>query len=161
LRRINKRSNANAGGAARDLPHLRPDPLEPDQARSRDAALTWPGEPEDAPVEVNRIKVWQCIGCGRIDDPQPCVGICRDEKREYVRAEEHDAAVAEMGVELDTLRQVARELAGTTPRDGEWERNYRALQQRARSALARLRAHEVAFTRPAPRPPRKTMPTGS
>jgi hypothetical protein len=23
-----------------------------------------------------RIKVWQCIGCGRIDSPQNCIGVC-------------------------------------------------------------------------------------
>lgn len=86
--------------------------------------------------EVNRIKVWQCVGCGRIDDPQPCVGICRDEKREYIPAEDHDAAMAEAQEELEVLRQIARELATITPREGEWERNYRALQARARAVLA-------------------------
>ena len=89
-------------------------------------------------MEVNRIKVWECIGCGRIDHPQPCVGICRDEKREYVPAGDHDAAMAEANASLEVLRQIARELAGTTPRAGEWERNYRALQKRAQAALAKL-----------------------
>jgi len=90
-------------------------------------------------MEVNRIKVWECIGCGRIDHPQPCVGICRDEKREYVAAKDHDAAMAEANATLEVLRQIALELATTTPRAGEWESNYRALQKRARAALARLR----------------------
>jgi len=88
-------------------------------------------------MEVNRIKVWQCVGCGRIDDPQPCVGICRDEKREYVPAADHDTAMAEARAELEVLRAIARELATITPRDGQWERNYRALQDRARNALDR------------------------
>jgi hypothetical protein len=89
-------------------------------------------------MEVARIKVWQCIGCGRIDDPQPCVGICRDEKREYVPAPDHDAAIAKVHADLDKLRRIVRELAGTTPRAGEWETNYRELQRRARLALADL-----------------------
>jgi hypothetical protein len=89
-------------------------------------------------MEVKRIKVWQCIGCGRIDDPQPCVGICRDEKREYVPANDHDAALAEANDRQEVLRRIVRELAGTTPRDGEWESNYRALQKRARAAIAKL-----------------------
>lgn len=90
------------------------------------------------PEDVSRIKVWQCVGCGRIDDPQPCVGICRDEKREYIPAAEHDSAMAEALAELDTLHKLVRELAGTTPRAGEWERGYRALQARARAVLAPL-----------------------
>lgn len=90
-------------------------------------------------MEVDRIKVWECIGCGRIDHPQPCVGICRDEKREYVRAKDHDAAMSEANAALDVLRQIALELATTTPRAGEWERNYRALQKRAQAALTKLR----------------------
>ena len=89
-------------------------------------------------MEVNRIKVWECIGCGRIDHPQPCVGICRDEKREYVPVKDHDAAMAETQEKLDVLRQIVRELAGTTPRRGEWESNYRALQKRAQVAIAKL-----------------------
>ena len=86
-------------------------------------------------MEVNRIKVWQCVGCGRIDDPQPCVGICRDEKREYIPAADHDAAMAEARSELEVLRHIALELATITPRAGQWERSYRALAQRARKAL--------------------------
>jgi hypothetical protein len=26
------------------------------------------------------IQAWQCIGCGRIEAPQTCVGVCRDRK---------------------------------------------------------------------------------
>jgi hypothetical protein len=77
---------------------------------------------------ANTIKVWQCVGCGRIDDPQPCVGICRDVKVEYVLAADHEA-------ELKALRDVVRVIATTTPRAGEWESAWRALQQQARKAL--------------------------
>ena len=31
-------------------------------------------------------KAWQCIGCGRIEAPQPCLGICEDRKVEFVYA---------------------------------------------------------------------------
>ena len=31
--------------------------------------------PED---EAERIVAWQCIGCGRLEGPQPCVGVCQD-----------------------------------------------------------------------------------
>ena len=97
-------------------------------------------------IETARIKVWQCVGCGRIDDPQPCVGICRDEKREYVPAADHDAAMAEARAELEDLRRIALELATITPRAGQWERSYRALQQRARVALVNDRGQTTVVT---------------
>jgi hypothetical protein len=68
------------------------------------------------------------VGCGRIDDPRPCVGICRDVKVEYVLAAEHDKAIA-------ALVKLARAIALTTPREGECLRHWRALQLQARRAL--------------------------
>ncbi|QJR14266.1 hypothetical protein [Usitatibacter palustris] len=92
-------------------------------------------EPE---VEVTRIAVWECVGCGRIDHPRPCVGICRDRKAEYVPAEEHDAAIAAARGEAAALREVVERIALTTPRAGGWEATYIALQARARELLARI-----------------------
>ena len=82
---------------------------------------------------MQRIKVWQCIGCGRIDDPQPCIGICRDEKREYVAAAEHDRIVSLLG-------EIVRTIATTAPREGEAARHWAALRERARSALRQIDA---------------------
>ena len=80
-------------------------------------------------MEPQRIKVWQCVGCGRIDDPKPCIGVCRDQKVEYVLAVDHDR-------ETGALRAVAETIARTTPREGQFEAAWRALQQRAAAALA-------------------------
>jgi hypothetical protein len=80
---------------------------------------------------IERRKVWQCIGCGRIEDPRPCVGICRDEKAEYVLAADHDRALA-------ALVAVARMIARTTPREGDCARHWDALQRQARRALEGL-----------------------
>jgi len=80
---------------------------------------------------VDRIKVWQCVGCGRIDDPQPCVGICRDQKVEYVLAAEHERVVALLGA-------IVRTIAATEPREGEAARHWSALRERARRALRDL-----------------------
>jgi hypothetical protein len=82
-------------------------------------------------MTATRRKVWECIGCGRIEDPRPCVGICQDRKAEYVLASEHDALLA-------ALAQVVRTIAITTPREGECLRHWRALPQRARKALASI-----------------------
>ena len=84
---------------------------------------------------ADRIKVWQCVGCGRIDDPQPCVGVCRDAKVEYVLASHHDAEIAAARAEIEALRDVVQRIAHTNPRNGQWERTWLALQERARKAL--------------------------
>ena len=81
-------------------------------------------------AEPERRKVWECVGCGRIDDPRPCVGVCRDRKVEYVLAADHDREVAQL---VGVLRMIAL----TTPREGEALRHWKALQERAREALAR------------------------
>ena len=80
---------------------------------------------------MDRRTVWQCIGCGRIEDPRPCVGICQDRKEEYVLAADHDRALA-------SLLELARAIATTTPRVGECGRHWAALQERARRALAAI-----------------------
>ena len=80
---------------------------------------------QNEPVE--RITAWRCIGCGRIEGAQPCIGICQDRKAEFVYSSDYDRLAA-----------LVRKLARTTPREGEWERSYRALQETARQALRKL-----------------------
>ena len=87
---------------------------------------------------TERITAWQCIGCGRIEGAQPCVGICQDRRTEFVYAAEHDAALALARVREQALAALVRQIAYTTPRKDEWERSYRALQQRARRTLETL-----------------------
>jgi len=73
---------------------------------------------------IETIKVWECVGCGRIDHPQPCVGLCQDRKAEYVRAEDYRK-----------LESLLRRIAFTTPREGESGSAWRALQRDARALL--------------------------
>ena len=80
---------------------------------------------------VDRVEVWQCIGCGKIEAPQPCLGICRDRKAALVYADDYDALLAESEV----LRSIVRQIATITPREGECLRSWQALQARARAAL--------------------------
>ena len=75
-------------------------------------------------MSAERIKAWQCIGCGRIEAQQTCIGICEDRPQSFVYADDYDR-----------LEALVRQLATITPRDGEWERTYRALQRRARQLL--------------------------
>ena len=77
------------------------------------------------------ITAWQCIGCGKIEAPQQCVGVCQDRRIELVDAKEHRAVLAR-SVEVDAL---LRQIAFSTPHDDAWQASYRALQERARKLL--------------------------
>ena len=84
------------------------------------------------------IAAWQCIGCGRIEAPQNCIGICQDRRVEFVYASEHAEVERQLAAaerERDALAAIVRKLAGTRPRDGAWEETYRALQAQARATL--------------------------
>jgi len=90
---------------------------------------------------TRRVTVWQCIGCGRIEGPQPCIGVCQDRKTDFVCAADHDAVLAQLArsrEQVQALAALLRQLAHTTPREGGWERTYRALQARAEQTLAAL-----------------------
>jgi len=93
------------------------------------------------------VEAWQCIGCGRIEAAQNCIGICEDRKVQFVYAAEHEQTVAQLASvrsRLDELVNFARRIAWTTPRAGEWEHSYRALQREARQLLARERSADGA-----------------
>ena len=90
------------------------------------------------------VKAWQCIGCGKLDGPANCIGICEDRKVEFVYAFEHEEALARLELassQVTALTALVRRLASTTPRDDGWERSYRALQEQARALLAHLELH--------------------
>lgn len=89
------------------------------------------------------IQAWQCVGCGRIEAPQTCLGVCRDRKILMVAKDDHDRAVADLSgaqrrVEV-ALAMLAR-IVHSTPQGEQWERNYRALQEQARAAIATIKA---------------------
>ncbi len=87
---------------------------------------------------TDRIEAWQCVGCGRIEAPQTCIGVCRDRRIQLVDADAHTAALAALQsamAQTQRLEALVRQLALTTPRDDAWERTYRALQQQARQLL--------------------------
>ena len=87
-------------------------------------------------MTIEHVKAWQCIGCGKIEAPQTCIGVCQDRKVEFVYADEHEAALAQARQrKMQALEAVVRQIALTTPHEGEWERSYRALQSKARHAM--------------------------
>ncbi|HSE00288.1 MAG TPA: hypothetical protein VLB72_06095 [Burkholderiales bacterium] len=90
---------------------------------------------------IERVTAWQCIGCGRIEGPQPCVGICEDRRTVFVYAADYDAAIAQLAAARErtaALAALVRQIANTTPQEGECERTWKALQVRAREALRTL-----------------------
>ena len=89
------------------------------------------------------VKAWQCIGCGRIEAPQTCIGICQDRKVEFVYADEHEQTLAELAAmrrRVDALEAFVRRLAHTSPHENRWEYSYRVMQEHARSLLASTRS---------------------
>ncbi len=89
----------------------------------------------------DHVKAWQCIGCGKIEAPQTCIGVCQDRKVEFVYAYEHEEALAQLQVarrRASALEALARRLAYTNPHKDGWETTYRAMQEQARSTLAAI-----------------------
>jgi len=87
------------------------------------------------------LKAWQCIGCGKIEAPQTCIGVCQDRRVEFVYASDHKELLAQLrATQRHALAAsaVLRRLASTMPHDREWERSYRAIQEQARRVLTAI-----------------------
>lgn len=82
------------------------------------------------------MNAWQCIGCGRIEAAQTCVGICQDRKVQLVYADEHERALAAARRQASVLEAFVRRLACTRPHEDHWEHSYRVMQEQARALLA-------------------------
>lgn len=106
------------------------------QERARAAVLiAVPAAPE-----VDVIEGWGCPRCGRVDAPQPCLGICVRrpglvadiaEYREY-------AAQAQRTAEVDrTLSAFVHVVGGVHPRPGREQQTVESLRARARTLLER------------------------
>ena len=96
---------------------------------------------EFALAESEVVEAWQCIGCGRVEAPQPCIGVCQDRKVRFVDAASHEAALArlrEARRDAAALEDLVRRLTLTRPREGQWERSYRTFQEQARRAIDEL-----------------------
>ncbi len=77
------------------------------------------------------ITAWQCIGCGKIESPQECIGVCTNRKVAFVYAEEYQEAQER----IETLNAFLWRLVHTTPRNGHWEESFRQAQSAARELL--------------------------
>ena len=92
---------------------------------------------EEVPLPET-MTAWQCIGCGRLDAPANCVGICQDKKVEIVSADDYaDVRVAldEANERVAALEALVEKLAHLTPREGAWKACFVALQDDAHKLL--------------------------
>ena len=96
---------------------------------------------------TDAIKAWMCIGCGSIEAPQTCIGVCQHRKVEFVHAFEHRAALEELEHVREaraSLEGLVRRIAQVTPRADACAATLRAFQQDARGVLAQLRTRAVS-----------------
>lgn len=87
------------------------------------------------------IDAWQCTGCGRIDAPRECIGVCQDRALKIVAAGDYLAAVARAQAaerEAEALRALVRQVAHVRPAGERWRETFEAFQRRARALLAGL-----------------------
>jgi len=92
------------------------------------------------------VNAWQCIGCGKIEAPQTCIGVCQDRRVEFVYASDHKELLEQLRAAQRHARlasAVLRRLASTKPHDREWERSYRAIQEQARRVLTMIGSEEA------------------
>jgi hypothetical protein len=87
------------------------------------------------------IQAWQCIGCGKIEAPQPCIGVCRDHKILMVGKDDYERACGAgdaLRARLAQAQAMLRRFGLAKPIKGQWERSWLALQAQVREALAVL-----------------------
>jgi len=92
------------------------------------------------------IQAWQCIGCGKIEAPQTCVGVCRDRKILLVGIDDHRQALDEVQRlygQLEQAQAMLARLAHTTPHEGHWQDAWLAAQEQARRLLADWTAQDA------------------
>ena len=84
---------------------------------------------------VDYLQAWQCIGCGRVEAPQTCVGVCQDRKVFLIGKAEHEQALAEAARLQALLATTAAKLARfaqCTPHDGRHDEAFVSLQAQVR-----------------------------
>jgi hypothetical protein len=98
-----------------------------------------------SPAET--VIVWQCQDCGGVDAPQPCIDVCIWGPADWVAAASYESERSRAAVDREVEQSLAgllRRFASATPRDGQWERSWRAFQSQARLAVRSMESRRVA-----------------
>ncbi len=96
------------------------------------------GRGDELPSPAETVVVWRCEDCGGVDAPQECIDVCIWGPADWVDAAlyEPQRSLAAVDREVEqSLAGLLRRFAFTTPRDGQWERSWRAFQSQARLAF--------------------------
>jgi len=106
---------------------------------------SWPGSGgrDDPLSSVETVIVWRCQDCGGVDAPQPCIDVCLWRPADWVDATSYESERSRAAFDREVEQSLAgllRRLAFATPRDGQWERSWRAFQSQARLATLRTRS---------------------
>ena len=91
-------------------------------------------------VMADYVNAWQCIGCGKIEAPQPCIGVCKDQRVQFVYAEDYEAAEARAQAAERAL-DLVRRIAHTHPSENGWRVSYQAFQDEARRIVEQTSVH--------------------
>ena len=102
------------------------------------------GDELRSPAET--VIVWRCQDCGAVDAPQECIDVCIWGPVDWVDAASYESERSRAAVDREVEQSLAgllRRFAFATPRDGQWERSWRAFQSQARLALRSRQTHRV------------------
>ena len=89
------------------------------------------GQRDQTARMVETIEGWRCIGCGKVDAPRPCIGVCQDKRVELVLAEDY----AELAWRVEQLEEALALIARVSPKPEKLDASWTALQARARALL--------------------------
>ena len=102
---------------------------------------------DELPARAETVILWRCEDCGGVDAPQECIDVCIWGPADWVDAALYEPQRSRAAVDREVEQSLAgllRRFAFTTPRDGQWERSWRAFQSQARLAFRSGEAHRVA-----------------
>ena len=102
---------------------------------------------DELPARAETVILWRCEDCGGVDAPQECIDVCIWGPADWVDAALYEPQRSRATMDGEAERSLAgllRRFAFTTPRDGQWERSWRAFQSQARLAFRSGEAHRVA-----------------
>ena len=105
------------------------------------------GRDDELLSPAKTVIVWRCQDCGGIDAPQPCIDVCIWGPADWVDAISYESERSRAAFDREVEQSLAgllRRFAFATPRDGQWERSWRAFQSQARLALRSREPRHVA-----------------
>jgi hypothetical protein len=98
-----------------------------------------------SPAET--VTIWRCQDCGGLDAPRECIDVCIWGPADWVDVASYESERSRAAVDREVEQSLAgllRRLAFATPRDGQWERSWRAFQSQARLVVRSWESRRVA-----------------